>query len=157
ANEAVAMRDQSIPRIAPALLLVVLSVAAALAQPGTRRGEKYALLVGVRRYDANELRSLHYSEPDVVALAEVLKAGGYKPSNVVLMTQTVGAEDTRFLPLAAHVRKELRLLQQDLEAQDSLLVALAGHGVQFRGESQSYFCPADAKLGDKSTLIALSD
>src|SRR5262245_9516043 len=55
ANKAVAMRDQSIRRIAPALLLVVLSVAVALAQPGTRRGEKYALLVGVRKYDANEL------------------------------------------------------------------------------------------------------
>ena len=151
------MRDQSIRRIAPALLLVVWSVAAALAQPGMRRGEKYALLVGVRKYDANELRSLHYSEADIVALAEVLKAGGYRPSNIVLMTQTVGAEDTRFLPLAAHVRKELRLLQQDLEEQDSLLVALAGHGVQFRGESQSYFCPADAKLSDKSTLISLSD
>jgi formylglycine-generating enzyme required for sulfatase activity len=151
------MRDRSIPRIAPALLLVALAVIPALAQHGRRRGEKYALLVGVRKYDANELRSLPYSEPDVVALAEVLKASGYKLGNVVLMTQTAGAEDTRFLPLVAHVRKGLRLLQEDLEEEDSVLVALAGHGVQFRGESESYFCPADAKLADKSTLIALSD
>jgi formylglycine-generating enzyme required for sulfatase activity len=72
------------------------------------------------------------------------------------MTQTAGADDTRFLPLAANVRKELALLLRDLDAGDSVLVALAGHGVQFRGENESYFCPADARLADKATLIPLS-
>ena len=46
----------------------------------------------------------------MVALAEVLKSEGYKAGNVVLMTQTAGAEDTRFLPLASRVRSELRLI-----------------------------------------------
>src|SRR5262249_51527301 len=109
---------------------------------GPKAGEKYALLVGVRKYDPNELRDLPYSEADVTELAGVLKAAGYKPDNVVLMTQTAGAEDTRFLPLAASVRKELRLLLDGMEEQDSILVALAGHGIQFRGEAESYFCPA---------------
>jgi formylglycine-generating enzyme required for sulfatase activity len=72
------------------------------------------------------------------------------------MTQTAGADDTRFLPLAANVRKELALLLRDLDEGDSVLIALAGHGVQFRGEDESYFCPADARLADKSTLIPLS-
>ena len=139
------------------ILLPMLTGVLVLAQePGRQRGERYALLVGVRRYDPNELRSLPYSEPDIIELAEVLKAKGYKPSNVVLMTQTAGAEDTRFLPLADHVRKELKLLLEDLEEEDSVLVALAGHGVRFRGESESYFCPADARLADKRTLLALS-
>jgi formylglycine-generating enzyme required for sulfatase activity len=124
---------------------------------GPKAGEKYALLVGVRKYDPNELRDLPYSEADVTELAGVLKAAGYKPDNVVLMTQTAGAEDTRFLPLAASVRKELRLLLQGLEEQDSILVALAGHGVQFRGEAESYFCPAGAKLADRATLIPLGE
>ena len=31
------------------------------------------------------------------------------------------------------------------------MIAFAGHGVQFRGEEEPYFCPADARL--KSFLI----
>jgi formylglycine-generating enzyme required for sulfatase activity len=128
-----------------------------LGQRRAREGEKYALLVGVREYDPNELRSLPYSEDDVTELAEVLRASGYKPGNVVLMTQTVGARRPRFLPLAGQVRKELRLLLQDLAENDGVLVALAGHGVQFVGDPESYFCPADARLADKSTLIPLGE
>jgi formylglycine-generating enzyme required for sulfatase activity len=120
-------------------------------------GERYALLVGVRKYDPNELRDLPYSEADVTELAGVLKGAGYKPDNIVLMTQTVGAEDTRFLPLAGNIRKELTLLLQGLDEHDSILVALAGHGIQFRGEAESYFCPAATKLSDRATLIPLAE
>jgi formylglycine-generating enzyme required for sulfatase activity len=153
------MRDHSIPRIAPALVLAALiaAPALALAQPGMRRGERYALLVGVRAYDPNELHDLAYSEADVTGLAAVLGAGGYEPGNVVLMTQTLGATKPRSLPLAANIRKELKLLLRDLEPADSVVVAFAGHGVQFAGEKSTYFCPADAKLADRSTLIPLDD
>ena len=151
------MRDRPIPRIALALLLAALTVAPASAQHGTRRGEKYALLVGVRAYDPNELHDLTYSEADVTGLARVLKAGGYEPGNVVLMTQSLGATKPRLLPLAANIRKELRLLLRDLEPADSVVVAFAGHGVQFAGEKSTYFCPADAKLADRSSLIPLDD
>src|SRR5690242_20171785 len=89
----------------------VLSVLPALAQkPERPQGEKYALLVGVRQYDPNELRSLPYSEADAEGLAKVFLASGYKPRNVVLMTQRVGAEKLRFLPVADRIRQELKLL-----------------------------------------------
>ena len=45
----------------------------------------------------------------------------------------------------------------EVDEDDSVLIALAGHGVQFQGENESYFCPADARLADKSTLIPLSE
>jgi membrane-associated protease RseP (regulator of RpoE activity) len=147
-------------RVCRVALLIFLSGAIAgvvQAQGPGRRGEKYALLIGVRKYDPTELRSLPYSEADVTELADVLKSRGYKPGNVVLMTQTVGAEEPRFLPLAAHIRRELRLLLQGREPEDIVLVALAGHGVQFRGDPEHYFCPADTHLTDKSTLIALGE
>ena len=143
-----------------ATVLALAGLAAGVAfahRPGRKGGERYALLVGVRKYDPNELRSLPYSEADVTELAAVLKASGYKPGNVVPMTQTLGAEDTRLLPLAANVRKELRLVLDDLEERDSVVVALAGHGVRFRGEAESYFCSADARLADKATLIVLRE
>jgi uncharacterized caspase-like protein len=118
-------------------------------------GERYALLVGVRKYDPNELRSLPYAEADVEDLGQVLLASGYRPENVVMMTQHLGADEPRFLPLAVQVRKELDLLLRDREPSDTVLVAFAGHGIQSRGDGVSYFCPADAKLDDKQTLIPL--
>jgi TPR repeat protein len=120
-------------------------------------GTRYALLIGVRKYDPNELHALPYTESDVIELAGVLKDQGYASQNVVVMTQSTGAEDTRFLPLAANIRKELKLLLASCDGDDSLVVALAGHGVQFQGEGESYFCPADARLADKSTLVPLSE
>ena len=153
------MHLRSIRSIGLTLALVVAGLASrpSVGQQKKSGGDKYALLVGVRKYDPNELRGLPYSEPDVVELSSVLKAEGYKPGNVVLMTQTAGADDTRFLPLAANVRKELKLLLDEVDEDDSVLIALAGHGVQFQGENESYFCPADARLADKSTLIPLSE
>src|SRR3954453_21961891 len=156
-DEAAAVRDRPIPRIALALLLAALTLAPAPAQHGTRLGEQYALLVGVRAYDPNELHDLMYSEADVTGLARVLKAGGYQSGNVVLMTQSLGATKPRLLPLAANIRNELSLLLRDLEPEDSVVVAFAGHGVQFAGEKSTYFCPADAKLADRASLIPLDD
>ena len=152
------MRSRSFPFRCGWVVVVLASLLLCKSQgqePKRPRGEKYALLVGVRTYDPNELRSLPYSEDDVTALAAVLRGNGYKLDNVVLMTQTAGAENPRFLPLADRIRKELALLIGDCTEDDSVLVAFAGHGVQFRSDLESYFCPADAKLDDKSTLIAL--
>ena len=73
-------------------LMVVLAAVVGASGFSQEPGEKFALLVGVRKYDPNELRSLPYSEADVTELAQVLKSGGYKPGNVVLMTQTAGAD-----------------------------------------------------------------
>jgi|GEM_PF-2361988 hypothetical protein len=122
---------------------------------GPPLGDKYALLVGVRRYDKTELRDLPYAEADMQALADVLKKAGYK--RVVLMTQTNGADQARFLPEAARIRAALKGLLADRTESDSVLIAFAGHGVQYKGEDESYFCPMDAKLADKTTLVSLGD
>ncbi len=126
-------------------------------QPGDPKGRKYALLIGVQDYDVNELHNLSFAESDVAALADTLRQGGYADANVVLMTQTLGAKKARFLPEASHIRKELDLLLADLDRDDSVLIAFAGHGIQFQGEDGSYFCPMDAKLTDRSTLVALKE
>ena len=140
---------------------VLLTVLASLAPgPGYAQepGERYALLVGVHKYSkTSELRELHYTERDMEELAGVLRAGGYMPENLVLMTQTAGVENTRFLPIAVNIRKELKALLRDRVKADSVLVAFAGHGVQFRGSDEVYFCPADARLDDKATLIPLNE
>ena len=122
------------------------------------KGEKYALLVGVQKYSEEKvLRPLPYSERDVTDLAQVLRDNGYKADNVVLMTQTAASDDLRYLPLKARILKELRLLLADRSDDDTVLLAFAGHGVHFSDDKNSYFCPADALLEDRATLLPLGD
>ena len=122
------------------------------------KGERYALLVGVRQYsEAKELRPLPYAENDVTELAQVLRDGGYQPDNVVLMTQAAGADQLRYLPLKARVLKELDLLLKNRGEDDTVLLAFAGHGVVLKDDPDSYFCPADAQLDDKDTLLSLTE
>src|ERR1700722_1246056 len=136
------MRGVSVVGSGLAVVLAVLLCAPGFAQ---EPGEKYALLVGVRKYArTSELRDLQYPERDMEDLAAVLREGGYRPENIALMTQTGGAENTRFLPIAANIRKELKALLRDRIKADSVLVAFAGHGIQFRGGDEVFFCPADA-------------
>lgn len=118
-------------------------------------GRRYAVLVGVKEYDRNQLRSLPYPENDVTELAEVLKTSGFR--RVELLTQTEGAKRSRALPLAKTIRETLLGVLEDRSQSDLVVVAFAGHGVQFRGEKEHYFCPMDAVLTDRSTLISLSN
>jgi uncharacterized caspase-like protein len=146
-------------RTAAAALTLLLAVAPALGADPARRagGEQLALLVGVRKYDPNELRDLPYAEADVEGLAKTLRAAGYPPENVVLLTQAAAARDLRFAPEAAKVRRELALLLQNRTKEDTVVIAFAGHGVQLQGDDEAYFCPADARLADKATLVSLSE
>lgn len=142
-------------RIVIAILAAGLLFSSAIGQ--SPRGERYAFLVAVRKYPPTELRDLKYSEPDILELRKVLLAGGYRKENVVLLTQTTGAEEPRFAPELVKIRRELKLLLQDKTEADSVVVAFAGHGVQFKGMPEHYFCASDVKLANKQTLLPLSE
>src|SRR3954462_305741 len=88
------------------MALIALAPPAYSQAPIPQAGRKFALLVGVRQYDPNELRSLPYSEPDVVELGQVLKDAGYR--QVVMLTQTAGVENFRLSPTTANIRTTLR-------------------------------------------------
>jgi uncharacterized caspase-like protein len=142
-------------RIALLISLTAMAALPAHAQAVRQLGERHALLVGVRQYDPNELRSLPYAEPDVTELAQVLKDAGYR--QVVMLTQSAGATNFRVLPTAANIRTTLKGMLEDREPGDTILVAFAGHGIEFRGSPESFFCPMDAKLADHATLISLDE
>lgn len=132
-------------------------------------GENYALLVAVGDYDVKELRPLKYTRADVLDFQQALVDSGFAPKNIFLMHDDVeklvahykriGPEyDAKnFLPVGVNIRKRLELLLGRLRADDSVVVAFAGHGVQFKGEKKSYFCPSDAKLDQKQSLIGFDE
>jgi formylglycine-generating enzyme required for sulfatase activity len=118
-------------------------------------GRRYALLVGVRNYKKDQLKSLKYTENDVNDLAQVLRDAGYK--RVVLLTQKEGADKADLLPTGANIRDQLKGLLEDRKPEDRVLVVFSGHGVQFKGDSECYFCPMDATLKDKKSLVSLTE
>src|SRR5262245_38823962 len=78
------------------------------------------------------------------------------PAPATSPTQSAAAKDLRFAPESVKIRRELKLLLANRVKDDTVLIAFAGHGVQFAKEEESYFCPADAQLTDRKTLISLS-
>ncbi len=146
-------------------LLSLIGLLGALVRPSTgtgdekkgeeKKGRTYAVVVGVRQYKKDELRPLKYADKDAAALAEALKGGGYR--RVVLMTHESAAHDADLLPTARNIKEQLKSMAEDCEKEDTLVFAFAGHGVQFEGDKDCYLCPMNAELGEKRTLVALSD
>lgn len=126
----------------------------------TAYGEQYLFLVGVKDYSQNgELTDLKYAEEDVHKLAKLFADAGVPSENIIVMTQRTAASKARFSPRSDLIRKELDLLLDELQPEDSIVVGFSGHGVQFKGDSINYFCPIDAMPDPKhkETLVALTE
>jgi formylglycine-generating enzyme required for sulfatase activity len=121
---------------------------------------KLAFLVGVQTYKHSELKDLKYPENDVKELAGLFETKGFA---VTLLTTRANRDSDKF-PTAENIRRRFEDLLSGASKHDLLVVALAGHGVQPSGSSQSYFCPYDAnpserdgKFAQPDTLLSIND
>jgi uncharacterized caspase-like protein len=138
-------------QIVLSVLVVAMLVPAAYA-------ENYALLIGASDYrkgGKSGLTSLKYPKNDIVDFGAALVECGYKRRNVVLMYD--GQADNSYLPEYAKIQTQFDLLLKDLTPEDSVIVALAGHGVQFVDKKVNYYCPLDADPQNPASLISLTD
>lgn len=117
-------------------------------------GRNYAFLVACSEYDQNELPKLPFTVLEMQEFKTVLEKTGFDPKDIKFMRD--GAE-RRYIPERSKVLEEFKLLLARVEPKDTLLVALNGHGVHFRKDKSGYFCPLDANLSDKKTMIAMDD
>lgn len=123
-----------------------------------RYGERYALLVGVRGYDKmSGLQPLQYTERDVTELGKVLLEYGYRSENVIVMTDAKGATDPRLLPESRKIQVQLQSILRDRGSADQVMIAFSGHGLQFKDDKDSYFCPLDARVEDRGSLVSMGD
>ena len=122
--------------------------------------DRYAVLVGVEKYDPGSFESLQFSEDDAIQLGELLEDYGYK--STVMTTQ---ADSPKLQPYTAeNILNAIKSRVNSCEKGDTLLVSLSGHGIQFideeelsTGVKETYFCPSTADKSDKSTLIPISE
>jgi sulfatase modifying factor 1 len=122
---------------------------------------KFAFLVGISQYDEKQLKPLPFARADILEFRDLLLESGYAENNIVMLVDDVRAlplsDNTgRYLPEHRKIRTELEILIRQLEEDDQLVIAMCGHGIQFAGDSIPYFCPLDANLADRSTLISMN-
>ncbi len=120
--------------------------------------EKYAFIVGVKNYDPEFFQNLQYTEIDATRLAGQLEGMGY--STVLMTSSQTNPQHKPTTP-----EKILRLLDGQLQAitkDDTLIISLSGHGIQFKGESalegggkETYFVPEEGSLENKSSLLPI--
>lgn len=126
----------------------------------TCHAEQYLFLVGVQDYtQTGEMTNLRFAEDDVHKFAENFADTGVPRANIILMTQREAAKKARFSPRSDLIRKELDMLMESLQPEDSVIVGFSGHGVQFKGQAENFFCPIDA-VPDSShinTLVSISE
>ncbi len=145
--------------------VALLTLRPGLAQP--TKGKKYALLVGIDVYRHGGVSSLKGAENDVEELAKVLTKQGF---DVRLLTTARGRKKEADAPTAANLRKELDKLLTSKEGDDTVLIALAGHGAEVevphpddaekekkRTKSYTYFIPSDGNLEKISYSTGHSD
>jgi hypothetical protein len=147
-------------RVLPVLVLTSLSAGLAFPRPRAEP-RQYALLVGVNAYDNAKFPALRFAINDATKLAALLEKYGYA---VQLLTDQTERKPTRANIEAAlgelfgRYNRELKRTEPGKFAVgDTVLIGLAGHGVQY-GDS-AYFCPRDAIPGRDQTgsLVAVED
>jgi formylglycine-generating enzyme required for sulfatase activity len=142
--------------ILTAFIVALTSTALSLAQQDAGKGRCFAFLVACGDYDPTELKPVPFTLHEMKLFREVLIASGTTEKNIIYMHDKAD-QPGRFNPIRANILKEYKLLLERLRPEDSLVVALSGHGIQYRNDTSGYFCPLDAKLGPahKKTLLAM--
>ncbi|HMO13868.1 MAG TPA: caspase family protein [Pirellulaceae bacterium] len=122
--------------------------------------DRYAVLVGVGDYDPGRFEALAYAKADATELEKALARIGF---NTTLIT--ADARSPRLRPTNPEkILTAVQTVARSCSKGDTLIVSLSGHGVQFledQGDGkkmpETYFCPEDADLFDKSTLLKIHD
>ncbi len=138
-----------------AVLLAALALPAPLTGQSTGKGRSYAFLVACSGYDVTELRKLPFTVREMAEFRDALLATGFDAGDIKFLHD--GAAERRLWPEKARIEKELALLLARVEPGDTILVALNGHGLQFKGDKSGYFCPLDAVVAKRETLLPMDD
>jgi uncharacterized caspase-like protein len=108
----------------------------------------------VNQYEHANLPPLQFAVNDVTVLGEVLATHGY---TVTLLTDQTGKQNSKLAPTKANIERTLRTVLENCKKSDRVVVAFAGHGLQFDGDKEGYFCPSDSRpfKNRTETLVSL--
>jgi formylglycine-generating enzyme required for sulfatase activity len=121
--------------------------------------DHYAVLIGVEKYDTSTFRNLEFAGDDAIALSTQFQQLGFKTT-----VMTGESDSAKLQPTTPDkILATITAIGRSCEEEDTFVIALSGHGVQFGDEDylpsgvrESYFCPSDADLNNKSSLLKIS-
>jgi hypothetical protein len=127
------------------------------ANPAKSSGRRLALLVGINQYRNRNLEDLEFAENDVRELYQLLR-GKYQARLLL------GSASGRDRATRKNIEDAIdQLLAGGLAKEDTVLIALSGHGVQAPATNaegvrrdEPFYLPVDGIPGDPKTLVNLS-
>lgn len=132
------------------LLLLLVLCAPALAQAP----ERWAVCVGIDRFDDKVFHPLSCASADAELLARTLReTGGFRPDNVFLLTSRSTSPNEQ--PTRANILSTFNRLANAMQPQDSLVVFFASHGIEV--EKKHYIITQDtdsAHVGESAISTA---
>lgn len=119
-------------------------------------GRNFAFLVACGEYAPGELKAVPFTLAEMNRFRAVLLDSAFTNKNIVYLHDKTD-EPVRYLPTRANIMREFRLLTERLRPEDSVIVVMSGHGIQYRDDAHGFFCPVDAKIGrdHKGTLVPM--
>lgn len=137
-------------------LTTLLLLRLCLPAPCDEPTNKYALLVGIDKYEHEDFSPLDCAERDVLALARQLDALDF--STTVMLGSESGAKRA----MRSEIQSAIDTVLKGVTRRDVVLVCFAGHGVQVSQKdplgtsaADAYFCPVDARPDNMDTLLRL--
>jgi len=145
----------------PKAVAVAAPPAAAPAPPAVKN-DRWAVIIGVGRYQSTDIPSLRYTVPDAESLYQLLVgSGGFKKEHVLLMTDKADKP-----PTLRNIKWALgTFLARSAKKDDTVVIFFAGHGapeVDQRGVERDglakYLIPTDADPDDLySTALPMDE
>ncbi len=146
------MRSRCRARFWVAAAVAAAALALCAGSPRAASGQKWAILVGVDRYESDQISALRYAGSDARDVAKALvEVGGWPADNVVVMSSS---SDTRNQPTSTNVLERLEGMRAVVKRGDSFVFFFSGHGVDIDGKS--YLLTREANAGSARLLARSS-
>jgi hypothetical protein len=153
--------DGSVRHEVRTVILERAAAAPAPTPPPAPTGDRWAVVVGIGRYDHRGIPPLRFAVSDAEAIHETLLASGFRPEQVVLLT-----DKTERKPTYRNLKWALgTFLPRSARREDTVLIFFAGHGApetDQRGVERDglakYLIPIDADADDLySTALPMDE
>ena len=121
-------------------LLAVTSFVLTALNAFSQEPKRYYLGISVEKYEHRALKPLQFCDEDISEMGDLLAEHGYE---IKVLSEASAKKDPKLAPTKENIEREIEAFRTKATAADTMVLALAGHGLQFAGQSDAYFCPQE--------------